>query len=124
MWVSRWMSGESRCERSPSPVSVGVNTSCPSRAKSRATRRQHHAPCQAPCTRTKVAKGILLAATSPDYTSERPLAAAQLPPPSPDYTSERPRPPSRSSPFQGEEAVCGCTRFENAPRLRLALLSP
>ena len=40
--------GVSRCERSHSPVSVGVNTSCPLRPSIRATRCQHQAPCQAP----------------------------------------------------------------------------
>ena len=58
MCVSTLIDGLSRCERSPTPVSVGVNTSWPSFANSRATRRQHHAPCQAPCTRTKVAMGV------------------------------------------------------------------
>src|SRR5947209_13502578 len=43
-----------RCERSPTPVRVGVNTSCPRFCRRSATRRQHQPPCQAPCTRTKV----------------------------------------------------------------------
>src|SRR5262245_30573234 len=43
-----------RCERSPTPVRVGVNTLCPPFCRRSATRRQHQPPCQAPCTRTKV----------------------------------------------------------------------
>jgi|GEM_PF-6054815 hypothetical protein len=43
-----------RWERSPSPVSVGVNTLWPWRCRESTTRRQHQPPCQAPCTRTKV----------------------------------------------------------------------
>src|SRR5580704_17678080 len=55
MWVSTSIVGDNRCERSATPVSVGVNTSWPAPLSSRATRRQHQAPCQAPCTRTNVA---------------------------------------------------------------------
>src|SRR5215468_242581 len=43
-----------RCERSPTPVRVGVNTLCPRFCRRSATRRQHQPPCQAPCTSTKV----------------------------------------------------------------------
>src|SRR6266446_7633448 len=43
-----------RCERSPTPVRVGVNTLCPPFCRRSATRRQHQPPCQAPCTSTKV----------------------------------------------------------------------
>src|SRR4029453_6948427 len=43
-----------RCERSPTPVRVGVNTLCPRFCRRSATRRQHPPPCQAPCTSTKV----------------------------------------------------------------------
>src|SRR6266851_4102881 len=39
-----------RCERSPTPVRVGVNTLCPPFCRRSATRRQH----QPPCTSTKV----------------------------------------------------------------------
>jgi hypothetical protein len=52
---SRLTSGFSRWERSPTPVRVGVNTSCPLWLSSLATRRQHHAPRHAPWTRTNVA---------------------------------------------------------------------
>src|SRR5258708_12557501 len=54
MWVSRLMSRLIRWERSPSPVSVGVNTLWPWRRRESATRSKHQPPCQAPCTRTKV----------------------------------------------------------------------
>ena len=47
-WVETLMPLASRCERSPSPVSVGVNTLCPLAASRSATRRQHQPPCQAP----------------------------------------------------------------------------
>src|SRR5512143_4277743 len=53
--VSRFTCGEARCDRSATPVSVGVNTSWPARCSERRTRCQHQPPCQAPCTRTKVA---------------------------------------------------------------------
>src|SRR5262252_2364200 len=43
-----------RCERSPTPVRVGVNTLCSRFCRRSATRRQHQPPCQAPCTSTKV----------------------------------------------------------------------
>src|SRR5262249_31088084 len=43
-----------RCERSATPVRVGVNTLCPRFCRRSATRRQHQPPCQAPCTSTKV----------------------------------------------------------------------
>src|ERR1035441_1737356 len=52
--VVRSIVGLIRCERSPRPVSVGVNTLCPLAVRRSATRRQHQPPCQAPCTRTKV----------------------------------------------------------------------
>src|SRR5258705_29680 len=54
MWVSRSMLGLIKCERSPRPVSVGVNTLWPCFSSRSATRRQHQPPCQAPCTSTKV----------------------------------------------------------------------
>src|SRR5216684_7813420 len=53
-WVSRLIAPLIRCERSPSPVSVGVNTVWPCARKRSATRRQHQPPCQAPCTSTNV----------------------------------------------------------------------
>src|SRR5258705_325624 len=54
MWVSRMMSLLMRCERSPTPVSVGENTLWPFFSRRSDTRRQHQPPCQAPCTSTKV----------------------------------------------------------------------
>ena len=39
----------------PSPVRVGMKTSCPAARSSGATHRQHHPPTTAPCTSTKVA---------------------------------------------------------------------
>src|SRR5712691_789771 len=59
MWVSRLIAPLIRCERSPSPVSVGVNTVWPCARKRSATRRQHQPPCQAPCTSTKVLSPLL-----------------------------------------------------------------
>src|SRR6516162_2110480 len=53
-WVARLTLPSMRCERSPNPVIVGVNTLCPPFCRRSATRRQHQPPCQAPCTRTKV----------------------------------------------------------------------
>src|SRR6476620_1339199 len=53
-WVASRISLLIRCERSPNPVSVGVNTLWPCRSSRSVTRRQHQPPCQAPCTRTKV----------------------------------------------------------------------
>src|SRR4029077_16542293 len=54
-WVSRLMLGFMRCERSPSPVRVGVKTSCPALRSACALGRQHQPPIQAPWTRTKLA---------------------------------------------------------------------
>src|SRR4029077_10264586 len=54
MWVVRSIPARSRCERSPSPVSVGVKTVWPLPRSRSATRCQHQPPCQAPWTRTKV----------------------------------------------------------------------
>src|ERR1700754_3978427 len=53
MWVSNPTSGLIRCWRSPSPVSVGVKTSCPNALSKGDTRFQHQPPCQAPWTSTK-----------------------------------------------------------------------
>src|SRR5215208_1210756 len=53
-WVARAMLPLIRCERSPRPVSVGVNTLWPRSLRRSATRRQHQPPCQAQWTRTKV----------------------------------------------------------------------
>lgn len=41
----------------PRPVSVGVCTVCPAARSRVATRDQHHPPCHAPCTSTKVRDG-------------------------------------------------------------------
>ncbi len=54
MCVSRSTLGDARCERSATPVSVGVNTSWPADWSALRTRFQHQLPCQAPCTRTNV----------------------------------------------------------------------
>src|ERR1700684_1037699 len=54
MWVFKSMPARSRCDRSPSPVSVGVKTVWPPLRSRSATRCQHQPPCQAPWTRTKV----------------------------------------------------------------------
>src|SRR5215813_1642201 len=53
-WVARLTLPSMRCERSPNPVIVGVNTLWPRFCRRSATRRQHQPPCQAPCTSTKV----------------------------------------------------------------------
>src|SRR5438105_60328 len=52
--ISRSTSRLMRCERSPRPVRVGVNTLWPRRSSRSETRRQHQPPCEAPCTSTKV----------------------------------------------------------------------
>src|SRR5206468_2397147 len=52
MCVSRLTSRDRRCERSPTPVSVGVNTSWPWACNSLRTRFQHQLPCHAPWVRT------------------------------------------------------------------------
>src|SRR5579862_4342572 len=54
MCLFRSMPARSRCERSPSPVNVGVKTTWPPPRSRSATRCQHQPPCQAPWTRTKV----------------------------------------------------------------------
>ncbi len=54
MCVSRPTSGVRRCERSPSPVKVGVYTRCPAVASRGVSFFQHQPPCQPPCTSTKV----------------------------------------------------------------------
>src|ERR1700678_4713010 len=56
IWVSRLMLGLIKCERSPSPVSVGVKTSWPALRSASAFSLQHQPPIQAPWTRTKFAK--------------------------------------------------------------------
>src|SRR5689334_8799368 len=53
MWVSNPILAPMRCWRSPSPVSVGVKTSCPNALSKGDTRFQHQPPCQAPWTSTK-----------------------------------------------------------------------
>src|SRR5262245_14586879 len=49
------MSRDSRCARSPVPVSVTAWAACPAARSTGNTRNQHHAPCQAPWTSTNVA---------------------------------------------------------------------
>src|SRR5512132_3863759 len=46
------MSRDSRCARSPTPVSVTACASWPAARRRGSTRDQHHAPCQAPWTST------------------------------------------------------------------------
>src|SRR5262245_53252229 len=65
-----------RCERSPTPVRVGVNTLWPRFCRRSATRRQHQPPCQAPCTSTKVFGAPVCAAAGAP-----PSAAALAPAP-------------------------------------------
>jgi hypothetical protein len=52
--VSSVIDFDNRCERSPSPVWVGVTTVWPRLRSVAATLPQHHPPCHAPCTSTKV----------------------------------------------------------------------
>src|SRR5579864_3240936 len=68
MCVFRSMPARSRCERSPSPVSVGVKTTWPPPRSRSATRCQHQPPCQAPWTRTKV-YGIEISSRMPGSIS-------------------------------------------------------
>src|SRR5674476_633140 len=77
MCVSRPTSAVSRCDRSPSPVSVGVSTRCPAAVSRSATYRQHQPPCHAPWTRTKsVMRRILLLVS---HSHARPVSRASLP---------------------------------------------
>src|SRR5215510_14626259 len=73
-----------RCERSPTPVRVGVNTLCPRFCRRSATRRQHQPPCQAPCTSTKVLGAPVCAAAGVP-----PKAAALAPAPALASTPRR-----------------------------------
>src|SRR6516164_9491196 len=84
MCVSRTISLLMRCERSPTPVRVGVNTLCPPFCRRSATRRQHQPPCQAPCTSTKVFGALVCAAAGAP-----PRAAALAPAPALASTPRR-----------------------------------
>src|SRR4030095_4236808 len=64
MWVLRSISGFARWARSPSPVSVGVKTSCRAFRRIGATRPQMQPPAQAPCTRREV---VILFPVTPCY---------------------------------------------------------
>src|SRR6476619_5564351 len=66
------MLGESRCERSPTPVKVGANTRWPCAVRRSRTRCQHQPPCQAPWTSTNVAGFRAL----PGWDEVRPSAGA------------------------------------------------
>src|SRR6185436_8683105 len=55
MWVSRSTSAEARWERSPRPVWVGVNSSCPRACSSGRIFFQAQPADQAPCATRKVA---------------------------------------------------------------------
>src|SRR5258706_12749527 len=78
MWVSRLISLLKRCERSPTPVSVGVNTLWPCFSRRSATRRQHQPPCQAPCTSTKVLGGLACAIAGVPLSAATPAPAVAL----------------------------------------------
>src|SRR5262245_37365331 len=83
-WVARFTLPSTRCERSPNPVIVGVNTLCPPFCRRSATRRQHQPPCQAPCTSTKVFGAPVCAAAGVP-----PKAAALAPAPALASTPRR-----------------------------------
>src|SRR5215510_15714547 len=83
-WVARFTLPSTRCERSPNPVIVGVNTLCPPFWRRSATRRQHQPPCQAPCTSTKVFGAPVCAAAGAP-----PKAAALAPAPALASTPRR-----------------------------------
>src|SRR5262249_8869395 len=83
-WVARFTLPSTRCERSPNPVIVGVNTLCPRFCRRSATRRQHQPPCQAPCTSTKVLGAPVCAAAGVP-----PKAAALAPAPALASTPRR-----------------------------------
>src|SRR5262249_52621225 len=83
-WVPRFTLPSMRCERSPNPVIVGVNTLCPPFCRRSATRRQHQPPCQAPCTSTKVFGAFVCAGAG-----ALPKAAALAPAPALASTPRR-----------------------------------
>src|ERR1700747_32265 len=78
-----------RCERSPTPVRVGVNTLCPPFCRRSAMRRQHQPPCQAPCTRTKVFGAPVSGAPVCADAGALPKAAALAPAPALASTPRR-----------------------------------
>src|SRR5262247_1432503 len=84
MWVARFTWPSMRCERSPNPVIVGVNTLCSPFCRRSATRRQHQPPCQAPCTSTKVFGALVCA-----VAGVPPKAAALAPAPALASTPRR-----------------------------------
>src|SRR6202035_2509410 len=71
------MPARSRCDRSPSPVNVGVKTVWPPLRSRSATRCQHQPPCQAPWTRTNV-YGIEISSRMPSGISGARLDALAL----------------------------------------------
>src|SRR5215831_11723564 len=71
------MSLLNRCERSPSPVSVGENTLLPFASRRSDTRRQYQPPTQAPWISTKVF-GVVCALAAPTILS--PVAAVAASP--------------------------------------------
>src|SRR5499427_4473790 len=73
-----------RCERSPTPERVGVNTLCPTFCRRSATRRQHQPPCQAPCASTNGFGALVCAAAGAP-----PKAAALAPAPALASTPRR-----------------------------------
>src|SRR5262249_38350015 len=78
MWVVRLTFSSSKCERSPSPVNVGVYTLCPSFSSRSLTRRQHHPPCHEPCTSTKVLGAACALGELRNTTVPKPAAAASV----------------------------------------------
>ena len=80
MWVARLTLASSRCERSPSPVMVGVNTLWPRFSSRSDTRRQHQPPCQAPCTSTKVLALVCACAVAASRSCRRRHGARRHPP--------------------------------------------
>ena len=79
MWVSRSTSLLRRCERSPTPVSVGENTLWPFFSRRSDTRRQHQPPCQAPCTSTNVFGALVcaIAGVPPEAATLAPAVCAR-----------------------------------------------
>src|SRR5215831_6329668 len=113
-WVARFtLLPAMRCERSPNPVIVGVNTLCPPFCRRSATRRQHQPPCQAPCTSTKVFGALVCAAAGVP-----PKAAALAPAPALASTPRRVIVPSLVAVTRCLLAQCylGCVRSSRTAR--------
>src|SRR3712207_6424224 len=76
--VSSPTSGEPKCTRSPTPVSVGVNTSFPASRSRRAVGWKYHPPDHIPCTITMVATARLSPGLDSDLAQLAPLVEAPL----------------------------------------------